>query len=221
MDDPILKALIQVTILIEFLPLVLLLIVKNKSLAPKNIHRALVLMCLLSVFTDIICYIAAPIFKNNNPINHVYEILSGAVILHIYKLIFTNKKTKKIIQLLLYVFVTFSIFLFFYKDGFKYQPLSTTIKIILLILLSFYYFFTLFNKMEIKNLDVHYFIWINAAFLIYASATFYLFLFHYFHNKYSQSDFDFEIYYWPINLIAMIIFNLVLAKGIWKMKNLS
>ena len=223
MNDAILNSLVHATILIGFLPLLSLLIVKNKSSTRKDIHRALVLLCLISIFSDIICYISAPIFKNNNPILHIYEMLSGTVILHIYKFIFTNKKTKKIIQLLLFIFLTFSIFLFFYKDGFKHSPASTTILNILVILLSIYYFFTfLFDKMEIKSLDIYYFFWINTAFLIYSSATFYLFLFQYFYKKYTiQPDFDYQLYYWPINLIARIIFNLLISKGIWTMKKLS
>jgi hypothetical protein len=216
-DDLILDGLIHIVILIGFLPLILLLAVKNNALAPKNLNRALVLLCLISIFSDLICYISAPIFKNNNPIIHVYEILSGAVILHIYKLNFTNEKTKKIILLLLFVFVSFSIFLFFYKDGFKFDNTESTISLkIMVILLSMYYFLTLFYQLKIRSLKNHYFFWINAAFLFYSGTTFYIFLFENFviFGLYKN-------YIWPIHLIATIIFNLLLSKGIWTMKKLS
>jgi hypothetical protein len=216
-NDLILDGLIHLVILIGFLPFILLLVVKKNSLAPKNIHRALVLLCLISIFSDLICYISAPIFKNNNPIIHVYEILSGAVILHIYKLNFTNEKTKKIIQLLLFIFVSFSIFLFFYKDGFIFDNTESTISLkIIVILLSIYYFITLFYELKIRSLKNYYFFWINAAFLFYSSTTFYLFLFEDFVMLGTN-----EYYLWPIQLIATIIFNLLLSKGIWAMKKLS
>jgi hypothetical protein len=211
------NGLIYLTYLITFLPLILLLVVRNNTIAPKNLRRAILLLCLVSIFSDLIGYIAGPIFKNNNPIYHVYDILSGAVILHIYKLNFTNEKTKKIILLLLFVFVSFSIFLFFYKDGFKFDNTESTISLkIMVILLSMYYFLTLFYQLKIRSLKNHYFFWINAAFLFYSGTTFYIFLFENFviFGLYKN-------YIWPIHLIATIIFNLLLSKGIWTMKKLS
>ena len=100
---PIYNGLIYLTYLITLLTLILLLVVRNNTTAPKNLRRALLLLCVISIFSDLIGVIAGPIFKNNNPIYHVYDILSGAVILHIYKLNFTNEKTKKIIILLVYI----------------------------------------------------------------------------------------------------------------------
>lgn len=214
---PIFNALVYLTALIPFLPLILLLVVKNNTKAPKNLCRALLLLCVISILSDLIGIIAGPIFKNNNPIYHIYDILSGAVILHIYKLNFTNEKTKKIIILLLFIYVTFSIFLFFYKDGYKFDNTVSVISLkIIVILLSIYYFLTLFYELKIRSLKNYYFFWINTAFLFYCSTTFYVFLFEDFvllHTK--------EFYLWPIHLIATIIFNLLLSKGIWKMKKLS
>ena len=211
------NGLIYLTILITFLPLILLLLVRNNTTAQKNLRRALLLLCVISIFSDLIGVIAGPIFKNNNPIYHVYDILSGAVILHIYKLNFTNEKTKKIIILLLFVYVTFSIFLFFYKDGYKFDNTKSVISLkIIVILLSIYYFLTLFYELKIRSLKNYYFFWINAAFLFYSSTTFYVFLFEDFMMLFTN-----EIYLWPIHLIATIIFNLLLSKGIWTMKKLS
>jgi hypothetical protein len=214
---PIYNGLIYLTYLITLLPLILLLVVRNNTTAPKNLRRALLLLCVISIFSDLIGVIAGPIFKNNNPIYHVYDILSGAVILHIYKLNFTNEKTKKIIILLLFVYVTFSIFLFFYKDGYKFDNTKSLISLkIIVILLSIYYFLTLFYELKIRSLKSYYFFWINAAFLFYSSTTFYVFLFEDFMMLVTN-----EIYLWPIHLIATIIFNLLLSKGIWTMKKLS
>jgi len=216
--DLILDRLIQLMMLFHFLPLFFLLIVKNKTKAPNNIYRALVLLCLLSVLTDIICYFAAPIFKNNNPIMNVYGILVGAIMLHIYKLIFTNEKTKKIIQLLLFVFVSFSVFLFIYKEGYRYALIESDISLkIIVIPLSIYYLITLFGEMKIRRLKNHYFFWINAAFLFYYSTTFYIFLF----EEFVTFNPVIIYYIWPIHLIASIIFDLLLSKGIWTMKKLS
>ena len=211
------NGLIYLTILITFLPLILLLVVRNNTIVPKNLRRAILLLCLISIFSDLIGFIAGPIFKNNNPIYHVYDILSGAVILHIYKLNFTNEKTKKIIILLLFIYVTFSIFLFFYKDGYKFDNTKSVISLkIIVILLSIYYFLTLFYELKIRSLKNYYFFWINTAFLFYCSTTFYVFLFEDFMMLFTN-----EIYLWPIHLIATIIFNLLLSKGIWTMKKLS
>ena len=214
---PIFNALVYLTALIPFLPLILLLVVKNNTKAPKNLCRALLLLCVISILSDLIGIIAGPIFKNNNPIYHIYDILSGAVILHIYKLNFTNEKTKKIIILLLFVYVTFSIFLFFYKDGYKFDNTKSVISLkIIVILLSIYYFLTLFYELKIRSLKNYYFFWINTAFLFYCSTTFYVFLFEDFVLLHTN-----EFYLWPIHLIDTIIFNLLLSKGIWKMKKLS
>ena len=214
---PIFNGLIYLTALIPILPLILLLVVKKSTIAPMNLHQSLILLCLISIFSDLICHFAGPIFKNNNPIYHIYDILSGAVILHIYKLNFTNEKTKKIIILLLFIYVTFSIFLFFYKDGYKFDNTKSVISLkIIVILLSIYYFLTLFYELKIRSLKNYYFFWINTAFLFYCSTTFYVFLFEDFVILGSN-----EFYLWPIHLIATIIFNLLLSKGIWTMKKLS
>lgn len=202
------------SIFIQFLPFTLLFFIKNKVFY--SIQRTLLIFCTISIVSDFAGLILAPIFKNNNPIYHIYSLTAGVTILIIYISIFQHLRIKKLIFFVSIIFVILSIFFFFYKDGYKINNTFSNIALCLIIMvLSIYYFYTIFIEKKIKVLKDHYFFWINCAFFIYYGTIFYISLFENFIRSY---NYDLFLYIWPIQLITTIIFNLILAKGIWTMR---
>lgn len=202
------------SIFIQFLPLLLLFFIKNKDLI--TMKRALILFCAINIIADIVGVIVAPIYKNNNPIYHIYTLTAGVTILYMYFIIIQSERIRKYILIVAALFSTFSIFFFFYKDGYKLNNAFSNITLcLIMMILSIYYFYTIFVELKIKVLKNYYFFWINSAFLIYYGTTFYLSIFE---NSIRSVTYDLYDYLWPIQLIATIILNLILAKGIWKMK---
>lgn len=129
----------------------------------------------------------------------------------------SGNRIKNVNNWIIVFFVLISIFLFFYDEGFKRNnTISNTLLSLIVISLAITYFYSIFLEMRIKNLKKHFLFWMNSAFLIYYGTTFYLTLFEDFIRSY-----DNNLYYfiWPILLITNIIFNLILAKGIWTMRN--
>lgn len=206
--------LMYFAIFIQVLPILLLLSIRNK--VQIFLKRTLFLLCTINIVTDLLSIIMAPIYKNNNPIYHVYTLVIGIIILIMYKSFFKIKILKSIINFSIIFFSILSIFIFFYHDGYKYNnTVSNILLSILIVTLSFVYFYILFIDMKIKNLLIHPPFWIISAFLIFYGSTFYLSLFEDFISSYNYNLLN---YTWPVQLITTIIFNLILAKGIWTMR---
>ncbi len=202
------------SIFIQFLPFFTLTFVKNRVLF--KLKRTLLILCSIHIFTDFLSLILAPIYKNNNPIYHIYTLVTGLLVLYIYKSLFTGKKIALFIQSSMLILTTISIFLFFYKEGYKFNnTFSNILLCVFIVLLSLYYFFNLFYEMKIKNLLNYPQFWIVSAFLIFYGTTFYLSLFEDFICSYNYDLFQ---YIWPIHLTSTIIFNFILTKGIWTMR---
>jgi hypothetical protein len=214
MEDNVFYILMYFSIFIQFLPFFLLLFISNKIL--QNLRRILLLLCSIHLVSDFLSLFLAPIYKNNNPIYHIFTLLTGVLVLYFYKSLFASKKIALLIQSLMLMFTTISIFLFFYKEGYKFNNTFSNIFLcVLIVLLSLYYFFNMFIEMKVKNLLKHPQFWIASAFLIFYGTTFYLSLFEDFIRSYNN---DLCNYIWPIHLISTIIFNLILTKGIWTMR---
>lgn len=202
------------SIFIQFLPFFFLIFIKNKVL--QKIKRTLLFLCFIYIITDFLSLLLAPIYKNNNPIYHIYTLTTGLLILYFYKSLFTNKKTILLLNCSMLFFSTISLFLFFYNDGYRFNNTFSNILIsVFIISFSIYYFYTLFVKMNIKNLLNYPQFWIVSAFLIFFGTTFYLSLFEDFVRSYNYNLLN---YIWPIHLTSTIIFNLLLSKGIWTMR---
>ena len=200
---------------IQFLPFLLLIFIKNSAFL--KLRRALLVLGSITIISDVLALVCAPIYQNNNPIYHVYTILTGAVILSIFLSLFKDKLTKKSIQVMLTLFMTSAIYLFFHAQGYlSNNVFSNCILSILIVLLSVLYFYKLGLEMQVENLFNNPQFLIVSSFLVFYGSTFYLLLFEDFIRS---ENYNLLNYTWPIHFISTIIYNLILARGVWKMKN--
>jgi hypothetical protein len=200
---------------IQFLPFLLLMFIKNKALV--KLKRALLVLSLIHIVTDITALICAPIFENNNPIYRVYTIVTGTVVLYVFHILCEGKWIRKVIQISYILFLGCAIFLFFHNQGYLTNDvIPSSFLCVLAIFLSIYYFYNLSLDMYVKNLLENSSFWIVSSLLIYYGTIFYLTLF----EDFIRTENSNLLYYiWPILFVSTIIYNLILARGIWEMKS--
>lgn len=178
----------------------------------------LLLLTTLPFFSDWICYFSSYIFHshNCNSIFHVYTLSIGLVISYLFYSELRKHKISLIIPILTFLFILISIFEFFYSDGYlENNTFSYTYLTILCFTTSLAYFYFLLNEMKVKNILNHSFFWISSAMLIYYGATFSISIF----EELIRSD-NMELLFavWPIQLIATIVYNLLLTIAFWNLK---
>lgn len=209
-----LDVLLITAILSPIIPLFFLAIIREKNYGPKLVSLGALLLANLS--SDAISFYCAEKGISTFFIFHVYTIFAGVFIYFIYKYEIVNKYIKRSFLWATLVFVILSLYYLVFQNGLsQYNSEPYTILSTLVIVLSVYYFYELFIKLEIPYLTKHYFFWVNSAFLIYFASTFFLTVFE---NFLIQPGVELDLVLWPIQHAATIIFNLIIAKGIWTMK---
>lgn len=204
--------LVHLTISSHLVPLFLLIYLINR--VSDEIIRALFILTLIVFLTEITSIFFARIFENNNPVIHVYTFLAGLITIYIYIIVFNESSVKKILIVFSILFSLFCIFTFFFHKGYLEENIGPNIILtITIIFLSLRYFYKTFSEMKILNLFRHGFFWINSAFLVYYSTTFYISIF----EDLIRFNINLILFIWPIQLLTTILFNLILAKGIWTM----
>lgn len=205
-----------VSFLSYLLPIFFLLnnLVRNKT--ERKVQSVLFLYVLLSILTEITNLVVVRMIHNNNPVVHVYTILAFVVIAYLYREFLKVKFYYNYFYLIIFTYCGFSFYYSIYWIGFfNVNVISYLILTIFSIILSSYYFYKVYFEMSVPNLFQNGHFWINSAFLIYFSSTFYLSLF----EEIIQSvDINLFYYTWPIQLISTIIFNVILSRGIWLMR---
>lgn len=193
---------------IVLVPLLILIYRKNGFNGVLN--HFLMSLLLVEFVTEVLCFGLAVKGLNNYPVIHVYTLLYAVLLTLIY---FVLLRKRWVLFPILIVGFTFSIEFFFSK----FQ--TNTVSYILLcgsgILFSIAYFFSLLNNDSINQIRSHSLFWINSAVLFYFGTTLCLTLFeNYIHFENPEINY----YIWPIQLIANIIYHLMLSRGIWLTK---
>ncbi|MEN9998485.1 MAG: hypothetical protein RI922_1475 [Bacteroidota bacterium] len=178
--------------------------------------RILFLISIVSFLSEVCSFSFIYFLKlSNNSIVQVYTLIMIGLIYRYYR-----KKVllafKNIHGYILVVMLVYMLFFFFYDCGFNKMNVFANIFLTLYtILLASIYFYKVYTEMKITNLFQDGLFWINSAFLIYFSSTFYVSLF----EEYIRSENSDLLYYtWPIQLVSTMIFNVILSRGIWLMK---
>jgi hypothetical protein len=205
-----------ISLLSYFVPLIIQLRILKRNNAERKILSALFLYILLSIVTEIVNMIVSRIIHNNNPIVHIYTILAFLILAFLYKDMLNMKMINKYFYWFVLPYCCLSFYYSFFVVGLlNVNVLTYLILSITLIFISSYYFYRVYIEMTIHNLFNNALFWINSAFLFYFSSTFYLSLFE---EIIQTIDSNLFYYTWPIQLVATIIFNVILSKGIWLMR---
>lgn len=202
----------------SIIPIFFLLI--TYKMAFSFIWKAVLILCTFSICANILSLIFANFFNNSNPVFHIYSIIDFTTVCFIYSRIFRGSRIYLVIHLYLIIFLSIAFYLFAIKDGIWQSNFSLRLfSNIFIVLLALLYFVKVFSDMKYDSMLKDEFFWFNSAFLFYFGTTFYIVIFEGFIRSY---EYDLLLLYtWPVQLVSMIIYNLILAKGIWTMRKLS
>lgn len=181
--------------------------------APNIILGALLFGLMVNLSTDLVSLYLSVNGLSNHLMLDYYSIAFGLSTLFLFYLLNRSTFISKVIllyaALLILEFVLFemeiSLFVSWFLD--PYFVLS-----LMIISISLMYFFNIFNELKIERIESEFSFWLNCAFLIYFASTLFLSLI----KSVIFSDHQhLHWYLWPIQLVATIVFNLLVTIGVW------
>ncbi len=169
----------------------------------------------LGAIADISMTTLASYGVNNMPLFHVYTLLEFLLIFLIYR-IYYNKKNLGFVGLLgggtiLYIIIN-SIFI---ETIFTFNSYAKMVESAALIFLSMIWFMNVFREMKIEKLSEHPMFYISTGVLLYFSGNFFIFTYY---NVVADQDWRLMNEIWNIHSVLNIVFNLLLATALWKMR---
>lgn len=193
----------------------LFLLISHKTLSYPL--KVLFVFIVLSLTTEIVSFYVINILHNdNNWVLHAYTLICQLNLSLFYWFLIQNIVLRIFILAFNCLFLLFIINnIQFVTDNLMRAQLAYLLSSLFLICISSFYFYKVYTEMKIANLFQDGLFWVNSAFLIYFSSTFYVSLF----EDYIRSEDSNLLYYtWPIQLVSTIIFNVILSRGIWLMR---
>lgn len=195
------------------LPLFFLILIRsNKEYWP--IKSLVVISCVISLYSG---YQAKFLNTNNMPSLHLLTVLEFLCISFFYNSSFRHFYLKKISLIAGVGFTLFSIGnSLFFQDIYTYNSYARGLEAFLVICLSLLYFYETLQRQEIVRLEHSPTFWFNTAFLLYFTSTQFLFLFNnLILTTYSK---DISNLFWKVHAFVCILYYLLLAVGIWKVR---
>lgn len=126
--------------------------------------------------------------------------------------VFSTIRSKVLVSLLgLIAIIVSFVFVALYGISSLYNTPYAVIQVVILIL-SISYFYKVFDETAIPNLLNDLFFWVSSALLVYHGTTFFISIF--------QTSVRAEVnqlwwYSWQIQMYTSILYNLILASGVW------
>lgn len=203
--------LMYLAIVSPLVPFVFLLIKGNKT--TETLRNVLFMVVISSIFADILSLILAKISVNTYPISHIYILVIALLLLYLYAQMIVWKWIRPaILGMSLVILGTFFYEAIILEGIYDANTYTNGITSITMVILSLLYFYSRLDLIQSKEELYNSYFWINCALLIYFGSTFFVTLFEEYVRNENPSLFDVT---WPIQFIATIVFNLILAKGIW------
>jgi hypothetical protein len=153
---------------------------------------------------------------NNSFIWHIYTVLYSILLFLIFKNYFSSIKAIGWFRLMPIIVLISGLFEGLIDQG--YLEVNTITYLLLCvqsIIYSLVFFYDLINEARIKNLKLYSPFWINSGVLFFFGTTFCLTLFEGYILKFNA---DLLYYTWSVQLIANIVYHLILSRGIWLMR---
>lgn len=206
--------LLQFTTLTPILPLIILFIFKTTI--PFKIRGIITTCLMLSIISDWVSLYLGSKGINNGPVIHVYTVFVGIGWFLFYKEIINVPFIKSLI-----LFVIIGLLLIFIGESFVFDKIFEANKFaygftsVVLVFFSLVFFFIRLETIQSKNEIFDYLFWINCAILIYFGSTIVLTIFEDLIAKCGAATF---YSLWTIQLVSTVLFNFILAKGIWTAK---
>lgn len=180
--------------------------------------RALFIYLVVSLVTEIISFVFSINSIPNYIVRHIFTILECTLITYIYLHHFKAKPAGQAIRAAYFAFVILAFIVLVVANRINSQDsVLASYEACFFIVLSCITSYRLMEDLTVLKLSKHYFFWINAAFLIYFSMEFFLFLFDWYLEKCRIS-----LYYllYSFHLSSSVALNILLSVGVWKVKRL-
>jgi hypothetical protein len=180
--------------------------------------RVLFIYVIVAAVTELLSFQLAA--TNNigpyNAVQNTFTLLECLLLGLIYYLEFKQPLSRRIILLLILVYLAIAFWALLYVKSFT-QPnnIISTLESCLMIGLAISFFYKVNSELNIPRLKEYYFFWLNSAVLIYFSTSFFLFLFDGYLSKYGFKSF-YLLY--GVHELTNIACNILFAIGIWKTK---
>jgi len=181
-------------------------------------YISIFILIVSATFISIYSSIQNSIDINNMPSLHLLTVLEFLCIAFFYASVFKNKSLKRITVVVGIGFTLFSSFnSFFLQDIYTYNSYARGLEAFLVICLSLLYFYEMLQRQEEERLEQNPTFWFNTAFLLYFASTQFLFLF----NNLILSTYSTDIakLFWDVHAFVCILYYLLLAVGIWKVRS--
>lgn len=206
----------DIALLFPFIPIIFALIITTRAYL--KIKWALVVLMLGGVSIDLILRFGSSygIHIETNLLYNAYTVLCIIISNFVFSTIIRNTALRVFMSAtFLSILIGIMMGYIVYQDTKMESSTAYSIFSIVIIILSMLYFRNLLNKLEVPNLLKHPYFWVVFAFLWYFGGTLILTLFQ---NYIHDAGTDLLLYLWPIQIIAGIIFTLLISKSIWTMR---
>jgi hypothetical protein len=176
-----------------------------------NVLKTAAIFFLVSALFDLLEDLSIRMgIHNNEPLIHLFTVVSIAFYAAIYYQAFFKPLLKKAIILLSGLALLIVIFNVIFIEGiWEYPSLSITVLSVLVICFSLAYFYQIFNRQEFVHIEKQGLFWINAGVLFYFSIN--IFLFMLLRKIIAAHE---EEGYFMIHIITNIIANILYSVGL-------
>lgn len=168
----------------------------------------------INLITDLTAFLIAFNGIHTEVLFQLYTIIIGGLFFLLYSFEFRNRYIDMVLGGITSMLVIYEILFVFKWVGDSYLDTYTFVSVVV-ITVSLIFFAYTFYYLEIEKLETDFFFWINSGVLVYFSSTFFITIFTKFIID-SKSEIHHDL--WIIQNISTIIFNLIIAKGIWTLK---
>ena len=196
-----------------YIPLVFILLIKTRT----YFKLKWVLFILIGLGLTIDYLLGTPYFGSlPDMMYNFYTIVCILTSIAVYNQVLSDSFSRKLsIYLFSTLFIGFIFSMIYTQDINIDSSTAYLIFSIIVVILSLLYFRTVLNEMKIPNLYGHPPFWIVFAYLTYYGGTISLTLFQ---DYIIGGNLDVYIILWSIQLIANIIFSILISISIWKMR---
>jgi hypothetical protein len=150
---------------------------------------------------------------NNLPLLNILTMAEFTLLSLIYYHLFQEELLKRFIKISIHVFIAFT-FLFstFVKGWYEFSDVPRAIESLILVIFSLMYFRKLLTDLNVFYIEREPAFWVSTAVLFYFSGTLFMYIFS---SYLALQHTDVMKQVWHIQSMLNIIFNLLLAVGMW------
>lgn len=154
------------------------------------------------------------VYDNNLFVGVIYVTIEYVLFSRMYYLEIPTSTVKKFIKYSAYtLFVLAIINLIFIQGFFNENSYTRSVLSLITILLAFMYFWSMLNRLNVENLYQHPMFWVNCGVILFAAASFVLFLFS--GHLQATKNYGPLITFWTVKNVFGIVRNIFFSYAFW------